>query len=105
MDETKFDRNYVPQHLAEKVRDWRDLSFSDRINLTGELSNAAWAEIGVVFDPNKPMDKTIQHVSHTRRIDGHRVPQVSRLRPGIPQNATTAAVTAGRRLPLAPPAE
>jgi hypothetical protein len=62
MDETNFDRNYVPQHLAEKVRNWRNLSISERFNLTCELSEAAWAKIGVVRDPSKPMDKTIRRV-------------------------------------------
>jgi hypothetical protein len=46
MDEANFDRTYVPQHLAEKVRNWRNLSFSERFNLTNELSLAAWAKIG-----------------------------------------------------------
>jgi hypothetical protein len=65
MDETNFDRNYVPQHLAEKVRNWRNLSDSERFNLTFELSEAAWAKIGVVRDPSKPMDKTIRRVTRT----------------------------------------
>ncbi|MDR3728043.1 MAG: hypothetical protein P4K86_13470 [Terracidiphilus sp.] len=62
MDETNFDRTYVPQHLAEKVRNWRTLSVSERLNLTNELSVAAWAKIGFVYDPSKPMDKTIRRV-------------------------------------------
>ena len=66
MDETNFDRTYVPQHLAEKVNKWRDLSFCERFNLTSELSVAAWAKIGVVRDPNKPMDKTIRRVAKTQ---------------------------------------
>lgn len=64
MDETNFDRTYVPQHLAEKVSNWRNLSFSERFSLTSELSVAAWAKIGVGYDPNKTMDKTIRRV-HT----------------------------------------
>jgi len=63
MDETNFDRNYVPQHLAEKVRNRRNLSANERFNLTYELSEAAWAKIGFVRDPSKPMDKTIRRVS------------------------------------------
>lgn len=62
VDESKFDRNYVPDHLKEKVKNWRNLSFSERFNLTCELSEAAWAKIGVVRDPNKPMDKTIRRM-------------------------------------------
>lgn len=63
MDEINFDRTYVPLHLAEKVRNLRTLSFSERFSLTNELSVAAWAKIGFVHDPNKPMDKTIRRVS------------------------------------------
>jgi hypothetical protein len=62
MDENDFDYNYVPEHLAEKVRNWRSLSAGERFILTHELSVAAWAKIGVVRDPNKPMDKTIRRV-------------------------------------------
>lgn len=60
MDEKDFDRSYVPEHLAEKVRNWRNLSFSERMALTSELSEAAWAKIAFVRDPSKPMDKTIR---------------------------------------------
>jgi hypothetical protein len=66
MDEKNFDRTYVPQHLAEKVNEWRNLSVSERFNLTSELSMAAWAKIGVVYDPSKPKDKTIQRVARTQ---------------------------------------
>ena len=66
MDETNFDRIYVPEHLAEKVRDWRNLSVGERLVLTDELSVAAWAKIGVVRDPSKPMDKTIRRVVRTQ---------------------------------------
>jgi len=59
MDESKFDYNYVPEHLAEKVRNWSALSVGERLTLVDELRVAAWEKIGVVRDPNKPMDKTI----------------------------------------------
>jgi hypothetical protein len=62
MDESDFDYTYVPEHLAEKVRNWRSLSVGERLILTSELSVAAWAKIGVVHDPSKPMDKTIRRV-------------------------------------------
>jgi hypothetical protein len=68
MDETKFDRTHVPQHLAQRVRIWGNLSVSERFNLTSELSVAAWAKIGFVYDPSTPMDKTIRRV-HTPEID------------------------------------
>jgi hypothetical protein len=68
MDEANFDRTYVPEHLAEKVRNWRNLSVGERLDLTSELSAAAWAKIGVVRDPSKPMDKTIRRV-HRSEID------------------------------------
>ena len=60
VDESKFPYGYVPEHLKERVKNWRSLSFSERFNLTCELSEAAWAKIGIVRDPNKPMDKTIR---------------------------------------------
>jgi hypothetical protein len=62
MDETKFDRTHVPQRLVEKVRNWRNLSVGERFNLTCELSEAAWTEIGIVHDQSKPTDKTIRRV-------------------------------------------
>lgn len=62
MDETKFDRSYVPPHLAERVLNWRSLSVGERLSLTAELSIAAWAKIGVVRDPSKPTDKTVVRV-------------------------------------------
>jgi hypothetical protein len=65
MDERDFDYNYVPEHLAERVRNWRNLSFGERIELTHELSLAAWAKIGVVHDPSKPMDKTIRKITRS----------------------------------------
>jgi hypothetical protein len=66
MDEEDFDYNYVPEHLAEKVRNCRNLSFSERLNLACELSEAGWARIGVVRDPNKPTDKTIRRVVRSK---------------------------------------
>lgn len=60
MDETDFDYTYVPEHLKERVSNWRDLSFGERFELTYELSVAAWAKLGVVRDPSKPVDKTIR---------------------------------------------
>ncbi|MGH9604188.1 MAG: hypothetical protein ACRD3N_00675 [Terracidiphilus sp.] len=60
VDESKLPYGYVPEHLKEKVRNCRDLSFSERFNLVCESSEAAWAKIGVVRDPSKPMDKTIR---------------------------------------------
>jgi hypothetical protein len=62
MYEKDFDCNYVPEQLAEQVRNWRNLSVGERLLLTHELSVAAWAKIGVVRDPSKPMDKTIRRL-------------------------------------------
>jgi hypothetical protein len=50
----------VPEHLKERVKNWRSLSVGERMELTSELSLAAWEKIGVVYDPSKPMDKTIR---------------------------------------------
>jgi hypothetical protein len=66
VDESRFDYNYVPEHLKEKVKNCKNLSFSERFNLIAELSEAAWAKIGVVRDPSKPMDKTILRVFRSR---------------------------------------
>jgi hypothetical protein len=66
VDESKFDYTYVPEHLKEKVKNCKDLSFSERFHLIAELSEAAWAKTGVVRDPNKPMDKTIRRVESSR---------------------------------------
>ena len=60
VDESKFPYGYVPEHLKERVKNWRSLSVGERLELTHELSVAAWAKIGVVYDPSKPMDKTIR---------------------------------------------
>ena len=62
MDETDFDYSYVAEQLAEKVRNWRNLSVGERLVLTDEMRVAAWAKIGVVRDPSKPSDKTIRRV-------------------------------------------
>jgi hypothetical protein len=56
----------VPEHLKEKVKNCKNLSFSERFNLIAELSEAAWAKICVVRDPSKPMDKTILRVFRSR---------------------------------------
>jgi len=66
VDESRFPYGYVPDHMKERVENWRSLSFSERFNLTCELSEAAWAKIGVVRDPSKPMDKTIRRVERRR---------------------------------------
>jgi hypothetical protein len=52
----------VPERLPERVRNWRNLSVGERLDLTDELSKAEWAKIGVVRDPSKPMDKTIRRL-------------------------------------------
>ncbi|MGA9072265.1 MAG: hypothetical protein WB424_18540 [Terracidiphilus sp.] len=64
MDESDFDYNYLPEHLTEKVRNWRNLPIGERLELTQEMSLAAWAKIGVVRDPSKPMDKTIRKIPY-----------------------------------------
>ena len=60
MDESKFDYNYVPEHLKERKKNWRSLSVGERMELVSELSLAAWEKLGVVYDPSKPTDKTIR---------------------------------------------
>ncbi len=72
LDESKFPYGYVPEHLKEQVKNWRNLSMGGRLSLVSELSLAAWAKIRVVRDPNKPMDKTIRR--HRRREDGELEP-------------------------------
>jgi hypothetical protein len=64
-DERDFDYNYVPEHLKERVKNWRNLSIGELLILTSELSEAARAKIGVVRDPNKPMDKTIRRITRS----------------------------------------
>lgn len=60
VDESKFPYGYVPEHLKHRVKNWRSLTVGERLTLVSELSEAAWAKIGVVRDPNRPMDKTIR---------------------------------------------
>ena len=62
VDESKFPYGYVPEHLKERVKNWRSLRSVSGSILTRELSEAAWAKIGVVRDPSKPMDKTIRKI-------------------------------------------
>ena len=66
MDERDFAHTFVPEHLVEKVRNWRNLSVGERLILTSELSVAAWAKIGVVRDPNKATDKAIRRVDRSQ---------------------------------------
>jgi hypothetical protein len=60
IDESKFDYTHVPNHLKERVANWRNITFQERMELTSKLSLAAWEKLGVVYDPNNPMNKTIQ---------------------------------------------
>jgi hypothetical protein len=62
VDESKFDYTFVPEHLKDRVKNWRGFSVGERLGLSFELSEAAWAKLGVVRDPSKPMDKTIRRV-------------------------------------------
>ncbi len=62
VDESKFDYDYVPEHLKERKKNWRSLSVGERMELVSELSLAAWEKIGVVYDPSKPTDKTIRRL-------------------------------------------
>ena len=62
VDESKFPYGYVPEHLEQRVRNVAKLSVGERLELTSELSRAAWQRIGVVYDPTKPMDKSIRRV-------------------------------------------
>ena len=62
VDESKVPYGYVPDHLKQRVKNWRSLTIGERVSLTNELSVAAWAKIGVVYDPNTPMDKTIRRI-------------------------------------------
>ena len=62
IDESKFDYTYVPEHLKEQVKNWRDLSVGERLSLVSELSLAAWQKLGVVYDPNQPRNKTIRRM-------------------------------------------
>lgn len=62
MGEGDFDRTRVPDHLKDRVRNWRELSVEQRLALVSELSEAEWARIGFIRDPDKPIDKTIRRV-------------------------------------------
>jgi hypothetical protein len=62
VDESKFPYGYVPEHLKERVKNWRSLSPGERMSLTSELSLAAWEKIGVVYDPNNPMNRSIRRM-------------------------------------------
>lgn len=62
IDESKFPYGYVPDHLKKRVKNWRSLTVGERLSLSFELSEAAWAKIGVARDPNKPIDKTIRRI-------------------------------------------
>jgi hypothetical protein len=66
VDESKFPYGYVPAHLKERVKNWRSLAVGERMELTSELSRAAWEKIGVVYDPTKPTDKTIRRFRRKR---------------------------------------
>ena len=52
--------------MKERVKNWQSLSVGERLSLSFELSEAAWAKIGVVRDPNKPMDKTIRKIVRSK---------------------------------------
>ena len=67
VDESKFPYGYVPEHLKERVKNWRSLTIGERLSLTSELSLAAWAKIGVVYDPNNPMNKSIRRVTQLKK--------------------------------------
>jgi hypothetical protein len=88
VDESRFPYGFVPEHLKEKVKNWRSLSVAERMGLTCELSEAARAKIGVVRDPNKPMDKTIRWF---RRNENGELERWPKRMPG-------ASGTAGKRL-------
>ena len=68
VDESKFDYTYVPDGLKERVAKWRGLSTQERMELTWELSLAAWEKLGVVYDPAKPTDKTIRRVTRSNWV-------------------------------------
>jgi len=36
VDESKFPYGYVPEHLKERVKNWRSLSVGERMELTSE---------------------------------------------------------------------
>jgi len=56
----------VPEHLKERVKNQR--AFLQRaVQFDRKLREAAWAKIGAVRDPNKPMDKTIRKVERSEK--------------------------------------
>jgi hypothetical protein len=55
----------VPEDLKEKVKNHQSLSMQQRFDLIAELSEAAWAKIGIVRDPNTPMDKRIRRIERS----------------------------------------
>jgi hypothetical protein len=65
VDESKFPYGYVPERLKERVKNWQELTIGERLKLTCELSEAAWAKIGVIHDPSKPMDETIRKITRS----------------------------------------
>jgi hypothetical protein len=65
-DESKFDYSYVPEHLQTRVKKCKNLSFSERFDLTHQLSVAAWVKIGVARDSSKPMERTIRRVTRLK---------------------------------------
>lgn len=67
VDESTFDYNFMPEHLKERVKNWRSLSMQARMELTWELSRAAWEKQDFVYDPSKPIDKTIRRVKRPRQ--------------------------------------
>ena len=67
VDGSKFHYTYVPEHLKERVKNWRSLSFQERMELTSQLSLAAWEKLGVVYDPNKPRDRRDRTIRRAER--------------------------------------
>ncbi len=66
VDESKFDYNYVAEHLKERKKNWRSLSVGERMELVSELSLAAWEKLGVVYDPSKPVDRATRRIERKR---------------------------------------
>jgi len=66
VDESMFPYGYLPEHLKERVKNWRSLTVGERLGLSFELSEAGWAKIGVVSDPDNPMNKSIRRIERIR---------------------------------------
>ncbi len=66
IDESKFPYGYVPPHLEDRVKNWRNLTPGERLELSFELSQAAWEKIGVVYNPDNPMNKSIRRITRTK---------------------------------------